>query len=132
MNEHEKARSSAGTPERAMEPGAASRQATNSRDNLTMNMAQGQGVISSLLGRGQSAAVPLAHLVSITGWDGRTVRLMIERERRSDIQILSDCKSGYYLAADEVEAARFVASMRHRAREIETTASAIEQAVGLD
>lgn len=88
--------------------------------------------IANCLGHGQSAAVPLQHLISMTGLDGRTIRLMIERERRSGIPILADNSTGYYLAGDEAEAARFVASMRHRAREILTTASAIERACGLD
>lgn len=92
----------------------------------------GQGEIAALLGCGQSVAVPLHQIIAWTGLDGRTVRMMIERERRSGTPILSDCRRGYYLAADELETAQFVESMRHRAHEILTTASAVERAAGLD
>ncbi len=87
--------------------------------------------VSDLLGRGQTAAVPLRHLVSVTGWDGRTVRRMIEAERRQGIPILSDNCRGYYLPADEDEIAACVGSLRRRADEIRKTAAAIEQGGGL-
>ena len=132
MREKAKARSSAGTPERTMEPGAASRQTTNSRDNLTMNTAQGQEVISSFLGHGQDAAVSLQQLVNMTGWDDRTIRHMIERERRAGVTIVSDNQHGYWLADDPAEIQQFARSMRRRAHEILTTASAVERAAGLD
>lgn len=83
-----------------------------------------QGLIADLLSSGEENAVPLAHLVMLTGWDERTVRQQIERERRQGIPILS--KRGYYLPADEAERAAFVASMRGRAREILRTADAVE------
>lgn len=92
----------------------------------------GQRKISALLGCGQAAAVPLQQIIAWTGIDGRTVRLMIEQERRSGTPILSDCRRGYYLAADKQETAQFVESMRRRAHEILTTASAVERAAGLD
>ena len=62
--------------------------------------------------------------------DGRTVRLMIERERRAGTPICADNLSGYYLPATEDERAACVRSMRHRAGEIMRTARAIEQAEG--
>lgn len=130
MQYKKKTCSSAGTPEQAG-TNTACRATSFPAPNSTAKI-PGRQEIAVLLGHGQDAAVPLAQLVNMTGRDGRTVRLMIERERRSGIPILSDCKSGYYLAADEVEAARFVASMRHRAHEILTTASAIERAAGMD
>lgn len=84
--------------------------------------------VADLLGRGQDAAVPLRHLVAVTGWDGRTVRKMIERERRQGVPILSDNCRGYYLPADDTEIAACVGSLRRRAGEIEKTAAAIERA----
>lgn len=84
-----------------------------------------QGIIADLLSAGEENAVPLSHLVMLTGWDERTVRQQIERERRQGIPILS--KRGYYLPADEYERAAFVASMRGRAREILQTAKAVER-----
>lgn len=83
--------------------------------------------ISDILGRGQTEALPLRHLVEVTGWDGRTVRRMIERERRQGIPILCDNKAGYFLPADEDEVTVCVKSLRKRAGEIMKTATAIER-----
>lgn len=88
--------------------------------------------ISDYLSHGQQSAVPLRHLQALTNFDGRTIRRMIEQERRDGIPILSDNKSGYYLAADPAEAQQFTRSMRHRAGEILRTTRAIERSVGLD
>lgn len=74
--------------------------------------------ITDLLSHGQANAVPLRDLEGITGLDGRTVRAMISAERRAGAAILSDNVTGYYLPANEEEKARFVRSMRHRAKEI--------------
>lgn len=89
-----------------------------------MSKQKSRGQIADLLSAGEENAVPLAHLMMLTGWDERTVRKQIERERRRGIPILS--KRGYYLPADEYERAAFVASMRGRAREILRTADAVE------
>lgn len=59
---------------------------------------------------------------------GRTVRAMISAERRAGAAILSDNATGYYLPANEEEKARFVRSMRHRAKEILCAADAVERA----
>lgn len=90
----------------------------------------GRGTIASLLGRGSGAALSRRELEKLTGLDGRTVRRIIETERRSGIPVLSDCREGYYLPADELERAAFVASMRRRAEEILRTAAAVEAAAG--
>ena len=84
--------------------------------------------IVDLLGRGQSGAVPISHLISLTGMDNRTVRRMIEAERRQGIPILSDNCRGYFLPADEDEIAACVRSLRRRAGKIMRTARAIENA----
>ena len=83
--------------------------------NCTTETAGRQWKVSDLLNRGRENAVPLRHLKKLLGVDGRTVRLMIERERRS-----------------EDEKAACVRSMRHRAGEIMRTARAIEEAAALD
>lgn len=83
--------------------------------------------ITDLLSRGQANAVPLRDLEGITGLDGRTVRAMISAERRAGAAILSDNMTGYYLPANEDEKARFVRSMRHRAKEILCAADAVER-----
>lgn len=83
--------------------------------------------IADFLRRGQANAVPLRDLAGITGLDGRVVRAMISAERRAGAAILSDNQTGYYLPANEEEKARFVRSMRHRAKEILCAADAVEK-----
>lgn len=83
--------------------------------------------IADLLCYGQANAVPLRDLAGITGLDGRTVRAMISAERRAGAAILSNNQTGYYLPANEEEKARFVRSMRHRAKEILCAADAVER-----
>lgn len=83
--------------------------------------------IADLLRYGQANAVPLRDLAGITGLDSRVVRAMIAAERRAGAAILSDNMTGYYLPANEEEKARFVRSMRHRAKEILCAADAVER-----
>ena len=90
----------------------------------------GQRKIADLLSYGQENAIPRRHLEKLTGLDGRTVRLMIERERHEGVPILADNVTGYYLPATEHERAACVRSMRHRAGEIMKSARAIERAEG--
>lgn len=102
----------------------------NSHDYCTSNSVAGQFkiLISDYLSCGQENAIPLRHLKKETGLDGRTVRRMISDERLSGVPILADCSSGYFLPANEDERRRCVRSMKHRAREIERAAEAIEVA----
>lgn len=83
-------------------------------------------MIAEYLRSGQGNAVPLRHLVKLTGFDSRTVRRLIANERRQGVPILSDCTTGYYLAANDQERAAFVRSMRQRAREILRAADGVE------
>lgn len=83
--------------------------------------------IADLLRYGQANAVPLRDLTGITGLNGRAVRAMIAAERRAGAAILSNNQTGYYLPANEEEKARFVRSMRHRAKEILCAADAVEK-----
>lgn len=99
-----------------------------SRDHCTSNPVAGQIKISDFLSAGQENAVPLRHLKTVTGLDGRTVRLMIQRERLAGFPILADNQTGYYLPATQEEKQRCVHSMRHRAEEIKRAALAIEAA----
>lgn len=92
------------------------------------NFTTGEGPVSRLLLRGRENAIPLHDLKAVTGWDGRTIRRMIERERRSGVPILADNSRGYFLPANYHERAACVCSMRHRALEILRTAQAIEAA----
>ena len=77
----------------------------------------------------RSGPLTLRELEALTGLDGRTIRRMIELERRDGVPIVSDCKRGYWIGnSDEVQ--HFVRSMRRRAAEIVKTAEAIEDAAG--
>lgn len=88
-----------------------------------------QGFVEGFLSRGAENAVPLRQLVEWTGLDGRTLRKMIESERRAGCPVLSDSRSGYYLASGPDEVRAFVRSMLHRSGEIAKTAKAIERAM---
>lgn len=118
-------RPGAATPEQQMETEGFSNSTIPKDDNSIFD-----GNISSLLSPGQENAVPLRHLKMVTGFDGRTVRRMISEERFAGMPILADCQTGYYLPATDEEKRRCVRSMRHRAKEIERAAQAIEAAEG--
>lgn len=59
----------------------------------------------------------------------RTVRLMIEHERRAGVPVLSDNSKGYFLPETDQETVACVRSLRHRAGEILRTAAALERTV---
>ena len=126
MSKKEKARPGAGTPERAAETAAFGRAAI-SCDYLTTMAADRQRKVSDFLSHGRENAVPLRHLMAITGADGRSIREKIAAERLAGVPILSDNSTGYYLPGNEGERERFVRSMRHRAQEIERAAEAVER-----
>lgn len=81
--------------------------------------------ISFYLLPGERNARPLSYLVEVTGLDARSVRLKIQRERLAGAAILSNCQTGYFLAASEEERSRCVKSMLRRAAEIQKSAAAI-------
>lgn len=126
MSATEKAHPIAATMERAAGAAAFSGAAISYLDSNTAD-GDRQPKIADLLCRGQENAVPLRNLESMTGLDGRTIRAMIATERRAGIAVLSDNATGYYLPANEEEKARFVRSMRHRAKEILLAADAVER-----
>ena len=55
---------------------------------------------------------------------------MNETERRQGVPILSDNIHGYFLPGNSAERDRCVRSLRRRAKEIESTAAAIERSEG--
>ena len=126
MSKKKRTRPSVGAPGRA-EAGVNHAEGYSHRQHTTQGPS-GQRKIADLLSYGQENAIPRRHLEKLTGLDGRTVRLMIERERHEGVPILADNVTGYYLPATEHERAACVRSMRHRAGEIMRTAQAIEQA----
>ena len=76
---------------------------------------------------GADHAIPLRHLKETTGLPGRDLRRQIEAARLSGAPILSD-EHGYFLAKNQHEVARFVSSMRRRAKRIQAVAAAVEEA----
>lgn len=129
MNKNENTRPAGGTAERAAAEMTACRASIPMSDCNTA-AADRQIKISAFLSHGQENAIPRRELEKLTGMDGRTVRLMIEQERRGGTPICTNNLTGYYLPATEEERTACVRSMRHRAGEIMKTARAIEQAEG--
>lgn len=127
MSEKNKARSGAATPERAEDRQTYTDTATNPVYKSTTSAPAGQRSIADLLGVGRENAITRRDLERLTGLDGRSVRLLIERERRAGTPILADSVNGYFLPASEEERAACVRSLRHRAGEIMATARAIEE-----
>lgn len=84
-------------------------------------------VMADFLRSGQANATPLKELEHMTGLNGRTIRALIAAERKAGAAILSDNATGYYLPANVEEKARFIRSMRHRAKEILCAADAVEK-----
>lgn len=82
--------------------------------------------ISALLLPGGENAIPLHHLMRVTGCDARMIRQLIHRERLAGIPILANMRSGYYLASSDGERAWWIKTMLHRAGEIERAARAVE------
>lgn len=120
MNNNKNARPAGGTAGQAAENNAGCK---IPQDDYTTDA----GPISRLLSHGRENAVPLRHLTAMTKLDGRTVRAMIAEERLAGVPILADNSTGYFLPASEDEKAQFIRSMKHRAKEIERAAEAIEK-----
>ena len=133
MLDKKEARPSAAAPGRVEGTVQADGASPISKTDYSRKMIRGEaGVIAKLLTYGQSNAIPLKHLVTLTGLPEREIRRQIESERRQGIPILADCVGGYFLPADEAELDRCVKSMRGRAHEILKTASAIERSIKED
>lgn len=132
MNAKEKAPTSAATLTEAGVEIAACGRAAISYDHITTAAAGRQIKIADYLSYGQENAIPRRELERLTSMDGRTVRLMIERERRAGTPICADNATGYFLPSTAAEKAACVRSMRHRAGEILRTARAIERGAALD
>ena len=120
FDERKKARPDAGTSGQAVREDALQGNASRIQFNTADGGGQGSIAIADYLSHGQANAIPLRDLERMTGLDGRTIRAMIAA-------ILSDNLTGYYLPANEEEKARFVRSMRHRAKEILCAADAVER-----
>ena len=82
MSREKRTRPSVGALGRAVETGSAMQADTTSKPQFTPNGPGGQRKVADLLSHGRENAIPRRELEKLTGLDGRTVRLMIERERR--------------------------------------------------
>lgn len=131
MSAKEKTRPAAGTTEAGQTETAAG-QATISNKNITTTAGNRQDrlKISDVLPGERENALKMSELKQLFSEDSRTIRLMIQRERQR-LPILSDNFSGYWVSDDEAEVRQFTNSMRHRARQIWTTARNVERAAGL-
>ena len=130
MTDKKRARPSVAAPERAGAGKLLTECIPTTKD--TTQSEKGQWLIAAFLLHGRENALPLRHLVAMTGQDGREIRKAIERERRAGALIVSDNRHGYWLADSPAEAQKFARSMHHRAREILRTARAIEKTVSLN
>lgn len=92
MSRKKRTRPSVGAPGRA-ETGV-NHADGNSRNKHITQGPSGQRKVADLLGHGRENAIPRRELERLTGLDGRTVRLMIERERREGWPILADTPRG--------------------------------------
>ena len=88
-----------------------------------------QAGIAALLLHGEANALTLEVLETLTGLDRRLIRRRIQLERQAGACICVNNRDGYFLADNEAERARCVASMRRRAAETFRTTDAIERAV---
>lgn len=128
-NNSKKAPASAATLTGA-QMGAGAGQATTSIAKFITAGHKGQRFsVAALLSFGVENAIPRRDLMTLTGLPDRVLRRLIEAERRAGTPILSDNASGYYLPASEAKREQCVRSLRSRAKEIVTTANAIEKAV---
>jgi hypothetical protein len=120
---NENARPEAATSERAMGKNACQSNSIQPQFDCTSTALR----VQELLCPGQENAILMRDLVSLTGLDARTVRVMIQAERLAGAPILSDNKRGYFLPGDDEERREFVRSMRHRAEAILRAAEAVER-----
>ena len=124
MTTKEKARPAVGAAEQAEKAILAG---TNlSQNNFTIRQEKPQGKIERLLSHGRENAIPLQHLVSLTGLPARQVRHMIQAERLQGAPILADSQNGYYLPGSQQDIEKFYRSMLHRAAEITRVATAVK------
>ncbi len=125
-------RSDAATPERGMGTAAIDTTAAPTVD-FTWSSGKRQALrIADFLQTGEENARSMKYLKNILHRDSRTIRILIERERRQGVPILSNNQTGYFLAANTGEIEMFTRSMRHRAHEILRTVQAIKEAAEID
>lgn len=105
---------------------------TSTTQCITAERARQLGKIERLLSPGAHNALPLHHLVKVTGLPARQVRQMIQAERLQGAPILADNQNGYFLPTSQADVDHFVRSMYHRAGEITRAADAVRQRGAVD
>lgn len=76
---------------------------------------------------GAENAISKVALIEATGLRDRELRLRVAYERRRGELILTDCSNGgYFRPVSTADTLRFIQSMRHRAKETNLIADAIE------
>ncbi len=95
---------------------------------ITVRFRPRPGSLASLLGHGAAAAITTGELLDEIGAsDPRTVTIAVYRERRDGAPICSG-QNGFFLPMSDAEVTACVRGMRHRAKEINESADALEQA----
>lgn len=130
MSRHKKNRPSAATPGRQTETGTCDRASTSSAQFTTLDRERQPGIIERLLSPGAENALPLHHLVKLTGLSARQVRQQIQAERLRGAQILADNQHGYFLPESKADVEEFSRSMLHRAYQIIRAANAVQRGGG--
>ena len=85
--------------------------------------------IVDLLSIGAAQGKKIQELSKLAGMNERDLRSTIQAERKRGALILSDNIHGYFLPESKTDIARFVRSMRQRAKEICAVATAAEKAM---
>lgn len=127
MNKTKKSRPSAATPGRQVGTATCDMAPISTEQCTTAERARQPGKIERLLSPGAENALPLRHLVKLTGLPARQVRQLIQAERLQGAPILADNQSGYFLPGSQRDVDNFVRSMYHRAGEITRAADAVKQ-----
>lgn len=86
-------------------------------------------MIAELLDIGERSAIPSSYLCKILGISRRQLTREIERERRAGAFICAS-GSGYFLAENVFEFRCYLRTLESRARELDTTRSALIAAAG--
>lgn len=127
MSRHKKSRPSVTAPGRQAETGTCDRASISTEQFTTRERVRQPGIIERLLSPGAGNALPLRHLVKLTGLPARQVRQLIQAERLHGTPILADNHSGYFLPGTPRDVEEFVCSMKHRAKEIIRAANAVQR-----
>ena len=98
-------------------------------ERLRLLKARCPAMVAELLDIGERSAIPSSYLCKILGISRRQLTREIEKERRSGAFICAS-GSGYFLAENTFEFRCYLRTLESRARELDTTRSALIAAAG--